>query len=54
MCVLRVYEKCTDLIQKVRGREILQNPVQLGYENLVNEEAEEVDFREPLLAYEDT
>jgi len=54
MRVLGMYEKCTDLIQRVRGREILQNPVQLDYENLDNEEAEEVDYREPLLAYEDT
>jgi len=42
------------MTKKVRGREILQNPVQLDYENLDNEEAEEVDYREPLLAYEDT
>ena len=44
---------CSNWIRKVRRKDTLRNPVQFDSET-DSEEADEVDYREPLLAYEDT
>ena len=51
--VLRIHEVCSNWIRKVRQKDTLRNPVQFDSET-DSEEADEVDYREPLLAYEDT
>ena len=51
--VLRMHEVFSNWIRKVRRKDALRNPVQFDSET-DSEEADEVDYREPLLAYEDT